>query len=251
MRINKNKRIGNIVIIVEGAITEFEYFEEIFHTFLGYEVISSSRINGDIKVLKGHDKYSKVYIFSAPTNNVDSIKNEETFEEFIYSKINLISDMNVFNYPTYIVFDRDPKNNKYKIVKDLLIKFNNSLKDDDTLNGLLLLSYPSLESFLITLNLDDAYKLKLKLGKEAKEYIKSKNYTIKDLTQMQVSKAYNNFVSFLTDTKLINTQEEILNFGKIGLDLFEFEQEKFKKETLFYCVSQVIEILIDLQIIEI
>ncbi len=154
-------------------------------------------------MLQGHDKYSKVYIISAPTNNVDSIKNEETFEEFIYSKINLIFDMNVFNYPTYIVLDRDPKNNKYKIVKDLLIKFNNSLKDDESLNGLLLLSYPSLESFLISLNLDDAYKLKLKLGKDVKEYINSKNYTIKDLTADSLSKAYNNFVYFLTETKLI------------------------------------------------
>lgn len=34
MKINKNKRIGEIIIIVEGSVTEFNYIEEIFHSYL-------------------------------------------------------------------------------------------------------------------------------------------------------------------------------------------------------------------------
>ena len=54
MKINKNKRIGEIVIIVEGSVTEFNYIEEIFHSYLGYQVISHSRKDESVRILKGH-----------------------------------------------------------------------------------------------------------------------------------------------------------------------------------------------------
>lgn len=57
MKINKNKRIGEIVIIVEGSVTEFNYVEEIFQSYLGYHVISHSRKDESVKILKGHDEY--------------------------------------------------------------------------------------------------------------------------------------------------------------------------------------------------
>ena len=47
MKINKNKRIGKIVIIVEGEVTEFEYIEEIFNKYLGYTLKSKTRKNDD------------------------------------------------------------------------------------------------------------------------------------------------------------------------------------------------------------
>lgn len=251
MKINKTKRIGQIVIIVEGAVTEFLYIEQMFHNYLDYEVVSNSRKDNEIRVLKGHDKYSKVFIINAPTNDIVSINDDEKIEQYIYDKLSLLPIINNFNYQTYIVFDRDPKNNSYKIVKNLLSKYNSSLTNDESLNGLLCLSYPALESFLISLYEKDSYELKMKFGKDLKEYIREKCYTIDDLNANKIMMAYENLLSFLSKNKFINEEQEITNVEQYGLQIFEAQQELYKIENKFNCISQLLEILIDLQIIEV
>ncbi len=251
MKINKKKRIGQIVIIVEGAVTEFLYIEQIFHHYLGYEVVSNSRKNNDIKILQGHDKYSKVFIINAPTNDIVSIKDDDKIEQYIYDKLSMLPIINNFNYQTYIVFDRDPKNNGYKVVKNLITKYNSSFTNDESLNGLLLLSYPALESFLISLYEEDSYNLKMKFGKDLKEYIQSKEYSITELNDEKIYKAYGNLYSFLINNGFIKSELELNDVEKYGLPIFEFEQELYKHENKFNCISQLIEILIDLQIIDI
>ena len=96
MKINKNKRIGQIVIIVEGFLTEFEYIEEIFHRYLGYEVISNSLKDKNYKILQGKDKYSKVFIINAPTNNICSIKDKESFDDYIHFELSKLPILNIF-----------------------------------------------------------------------------------------------------------------------------------------------------------
>lgn len=66
----------------------------------------------------------------------------------------------------------------------------------------------------------------------------------------KIINAYNNLLNFLIEKEIINEDSEIYNFDKIGLSILELEQELYKLENIFYCVSQMIEILIDLQIIE-
>ena len=251
MKINKNKRIGQIVIIVEGFLTEFEYIEEIFHRYLGYEVISNSLKDKNYKILQGKDKYSKVFIINAPTNNICSIKDKESFDDYIHFELSKLPILNIFNNQTYIIFDRDPLNNRYGITRNLLSTYNKSLKDDDTLNGLLLLSYPALESFLISLNEDNSFKTKYKLGKELKEYVKDNEYSISNLNDESIERAYQNFSNFLIIENIINSSKDLLDNKKLGLNIFDIEQVLYKKENLFYSFSQLIEILIDLQIIEI
>ena len=250
MRINKNKRIGKIVIIVEGEFTEFKYIEEIFNKYLGYMLKSKTRKNDNFIELDGHDDFSTVYLMNAPSNNIKSIKDDLDFQNYIYSQLSKLPIQNNFNYQTYIVFDRDPINNRYNLVKNLISKYNESITDDDRINGLLLLSYPAIESFLVSLNENNSYDLKYKLGKDLKEYIKSNHYSISSLNDNIIEQAYNNFLNFLISKNIINSKDEILDNKELGLKIFNVEQELYKKENLFYLFSQLIEILIDLQIIE-
>lgn len=182
MRINKTKRIGKIVIIVEGEVTEFEYIEEIFNKYLGYTIKSKSRKDNNFIELKGHDDFSTLYLINAPSNNIKSIKDDLEFENYIYSHLSKLPIQSNFNYQTYIVFDRDPINNRCNLVQNLISKYNESITDDDKINGLLLLSYPAIESFLVSLNESNSYETKYKLGKDLKEYINSKNYFISSLS---------------------------------------------------------------------
>ncbi len=251
MKINKNKRIGQIVIIVEGAVTEFTYIEEILHNYLEYEVISNSRKDDNIRILQGHDKYSKVFIINAPTNDIVSIDDDNEIEQYIFAKLSRLPIINNFNYQTYIIFDRDPKNNNHKVVKKLISKYRNSLTNDETVNGLLLLSYPAIESFLISLYEIDSYRLKMKLGKDVKEYLSTKDFSIKNLNDDKLKSAYDNLFSFLRHSNIINSEIELNNVENLGLPILEIEQEIYKKENKFNCISQLLEILIDLQIMEI
>ena len=115
MRINKNKRIGKIVIIVEGEFTEFKYIEEIFNKYLGYMLKSKTRKNDNFIELDGHDDFSTVYLMNTPSNNIKSIKDDLDFQNYIYSQLSKLPIQNNFNYQTYIVFDRDPINNRYNL----------------------------------------------------------------------------------------------------------------------------------------
>ena len=60
-------------------------------------------------------------------------------------------ELNRFKRNSITTFDRDIKTNNLDTIKDLINKFNNS-KESDTYDipGLLLLSYPSLESFVVS-----------------------------------------------------------------------------------------------------
>ena len=89
-----------------------------------------------------------------------------------------------------------------------------------------------------------------KLGKDLKEYIKSNNYCISSLNDTKVKQAYDNFLDFLITKNIINSKDDILDNKELGLKIFDIEQELYKKQNLFYVFSQLIEILIDLQIIE-
>jgi len=63
MKINKDKSIGRVLFIVEGARTEFSLFRRIFCDVLGYEYIEKRRNNA--KFFKNKNKStSKVAVIN-------------------------------------------------------------------------------------------------------------------------------------------------------------------------------------------
>lgn len=250
MKINKQKRIGEIIIFAEGEEPEFQIIENIFHKYLGYTIIKSKRSNKDVIELKGHDKYSKVILLNTPTSNIKNLKNGNQFYDYIFKDYVLPLNIDTINNPVYVIFDRDAPNNRESIVEKMLTRLNNSQNDTDEQNGLLLLSYPSSEAFLISLSETNSYARKMKLGKHLKEIIRNGNYT-QTINDETISNATNEFINFLIDYNLLDKPKDLVNkLDTIGSEIFKIETDLFGKESLFYCVSQIVEILIDLQIIE-
>ncbi len=89
------------------------------------------------------------------------------------------------------------------------------------------------------------------MGKDLKEYVGKRQYLISNLCDKKIERAYDNFFHFLISKDLIRSKTEIIDDEELGLRIFDIEQKVYKKENLFHCVSQLIEMLIDLQIIEI
>lgn len=63
MKINKNKRIGQVLFIVEGSSTEFTYLYKIFCGILGYSYVAKKRNTPDYYT-KENDPYSRVAVIN-------------------------------------------------------------------------------------------------------------------------------------------------------------------------------------------
>lgn len=250
MRINKQKRIGSVIIFAEGERPEFAIIENIFHNYLGYSITKIKRSDKIVTKLEGFDKYSKITLLNTPSSNINSILDETSFFDYIFNEYAINLDLDTKNDPVYFVFDRDPVNNRQGIVEKLLNKLTNSQNDSDEQNGLLLLSYPSIESFILSANEEDSFNTKFKLGKNVKECISLKNYDCR-IDDSKIKNAVDEFVNFLEGKAIIDSSSDILKkLDVIGLEIFKIQQANYSRENLFFCISQLVEILIDLQIIE-
>lgn len=251
MKINKQKRIGEIIIVTEGVHPEFDIIKGIFHEFLGYSVISKRRNGKDVTVFNGHDKNSRVIVVNAPTNNISSIVDTEKFYDFLYHEVALKYDIDLINDSTYIVFDRDRKNNRLGIVRKLIESLTHSQTDSDEQNGLLLLSYPSIEAFKISMIKEDSYKLQFSLGNEVKQYIEAESLLDFPFYESGISHATLEFINYLASENLIESERDLsVNLDTLGAQILNRQTDKFCREQKFDCISQIIEILIDLNIID-
>lgn len=61
MRINKEKRIGQVLFIVEGSSTEFNYLYKIFCGLLGYSYVAKKRNTPDYYV-KDSDQIGRAHV---------------------------------------------------------------------------------------------------------------------------------------------------------------------------------------------
>ena len=71
MRIKKNKRIGNVIFVVEGKKSEPKLIRDVFQKILGFDVYQTNKNEDLIRLGKSTDIYSKVVII---TNNKPQIK---------------------------------------------------------------------------------------------------------------------------------------------------------------------------------
>lgn len=252
MKLNKKKRIGEIIIIIEGDHPELEIIETIFHKILGYTIKVQTRHQEIVRELHGYDKNSIIKVISSPTSNLIDVVNINDFYDKMYSEIAVKLDLDLINNPVYILFDRDPGNNRQSKVLKLLEKLKQSQTTSDEQNGLLLLSYPSIESYIISMFESNSYHNEQRLGKDAKNLLDSKNYNINDAAESHLINSAKEFLNFLKANSLINENEDIFtNIESIGIELFHFQTKKYSKTRLFNCVSQFVEILIDLRILDI
>ena len=250
VNINRHKRIGNIIIFVEGEEPEFTIIENIFHSYLGYTITKCKRSQQTIIELQGKDKYSKITLLNAPTSNIKSIANEIEFYDYIYKNYALALNLDTINNPVYFIFDRDAENNRQGIVEKLIRTLTNSQNSTEEQNGLLLLSYPSIESFSLSTYKKVSHKIKIKLGKDLKQLLLKENID-NQIDDVKLNNAFNEFINFLIYHSIIKNENEVINkLNTLGIDIFKLQTSLYAQEKVFYCISQLIEILLDLQIIE-
>lgn len=249
MRMNKDKSIGRVLFIVEGERTEFALFRKIFCDILGYEYIEKRRDRADF-FRSRNISTSKVAVINAEQSNISDICDESCYLENIFEI--LISD---YNFPIdkaaiYYIFDRDPKSNVNTVlIRKLLSQLKNAYENKNELRGgLLLLSYPSIESYTISNFIDDTHLIEFSVGKELKAFIGMHTEIQNNkITEETVQKAADEMKKFF-DTEKISF--DIDDMGHINVEVFENQEKRYSKHGKYKLLSLLSVAFLDLGIIE-
>lgn len=247
LKINKNKRIGSVVFIVEGKNDEPKLLRDIFYKLLDYNIYRVDSLGNILKLVKKEDLYSRVAIVVNNKSQISSINSKNDYLDYVF-RLLINNNIDLYNSAIYYLFDRDYDSNKKEDIIELFEKFNNSRENDSyDLHGLLLLSYPCLEAFYLNGN-DDIKQYSN--GKDIKSHVRRNRYrTNFNLEQLQCAvkemlRVLNENINCCFENKFL---DDMSDFNKIVLN----RQDNYHKEKQLYITLSMISIsLIDLGIVE-
>ena len=247
LKINLKKNIGNVLIIVEG-LDEINLFRHIFGEVLHYECIIKNRnkekIQGYYEYCMKGNEHSRVYIINAKNSNISVISKDKEYLNSVFIMMYNEYGIDLNRVRTYFVWDRDNKSNSKKSVEYLIKRLGNSMYNDGDVNGLLLLSYPSIEAYIIS-NFEKS-KVVIK-EKSLKEYIKKLGYKIRNINKHSLiyASVKMNKVLLRLGIKSYNLD----NFSPVSLKIYNKEEKLYNSQKYYDMLSLVSLIFLDLGII--
>ena len=248
LKINKNKSLGEVVIVVEGESEEFKLLKHIFTQVFDYNYFSIRRnkIMRD-KFVSKSNKNSSIIIANTSNSNIKSIMEDKDYKDKLYELLKNEYNRSLKSVPIYILWDRDIDSNKEEIVLKSLNTFTSSLDNNYEMNGLLLLSYPCVEAYEIS-NFDkQLWKKTFSNSIDAKKQIKTIIPKLIDINESTLLLAAENM--HRTMKKYGIRDYEPSNFQKENIKIFRNETEEYIKNKYFNALSLISVMLIDLGII--
>ncbi len=172
MRLNKNKHIGRVLFIVEGSKTEFSLLRRIFCNLLGYSYLEKRR-NKPTYFVSTQDRFSQVAVINTRESNIRDISENETYLNDVFDVLREQYQFPVDQSAIYYLFDRDPESNKDSaLIEKYILSLTNPYDNADGYKaGQLLLSYPSIESYIVSNFRPRVNELRFHLGNELKPFI--------------------------------------------------------------------------------
>lgn len=251
MKINKDKSVGRVLFIVEGGKTEFTLLRRIFCNVLGYEYIEKRR--GKANFFRSRNvSTSKIAVINTEESNISDICDENCYLDSIFETLISRYDFPVDKAAIYYIFDRDPKSNvDVTLIRKLISRLKNAYENEGGLRGgLLLLSYPCIESYVVANFIDDTHLIEFAIGEEVKAFVAGQNTQIQynKITEDTVKKAASEMLKYL-DMEQITL--EIDNIGHTNSRVFEGQEVRFSQSNKYKLLSLLSVALIDLGIIEI
>ena len=254
IKINHNKPIGKVLYIVEGNTREINIIANIFLNILEYEEVVSLNRNGRRKFRKFSSKSnpnSQIVIINSKSSNIKTIDNKEFIDEQIEILKEYGLEYEYRNSAIYYIFDGDRKEDKNNIMK-LIENYNNSREPSkeneyDAIGGMLLLSYPAIETFIISNFEKELFKFNEKFDFSAnnlKKYIDIQKYQDSRINEETIKNAFYQMIESLNEIYInkINL-DDISNFNK---KVYNYEIQNENR----YMISLLLISLVDLGIIE-
>lgn len=251
--INPNKRIGQFVYIVEGAKKEFTLITQIFKKLFGFDIIQYNRDSG-LSLKYYHKKTdSVVYIVNSETSSINSIKSGQEYLDNIFKELYFDYGLDLHNCATFYIFDRDYKSNtNIDLIYSMFDTLKNSRDNGFEQGGLLLLNYPSIESFVVSCFENPLIKDKSSNAEDLKTYINDKKYQQNLINYEHLINATKITIEILLNklNEEFNTSD-LDSFGSKNKNIFN-KQEIAQTNNGEYCLLGLFCLsLIDLDLIHI
>ncbi len=251
LKLNKNKRIGTVIFVVEGNRTEIDLLKKIFSDILDYSFVSENREGKKIKFKSKTDKYSMVYVFNSENSNIKSISSE-TLEDELCEEIRDLYDENfaIEDAAIFYIFDRDYKSNRIDVVNELIERYFSSRESKDFgMQGLLILSYPAVEAYICEALLSNYYKKDFDLGLKLKRYIQNRKIKIDDIKERHLLSCCKSMCK--TMNKMEITDFDIDDFTETNFKILNKQEEILHNIEGYKILSMISMALLDLGIIEV
>lgn len=249
MRINKDRDIGQVLYIVEGSSTEFNLLKKIFCDVLGFEYTEKRRNKQKVFQKKRNDFCrSKIAVINTSNSNIADISDDEYLESLFQMLINECR-FPVDKAAIYYLFDRDPKSNSQEAIRRYIDMLKDPMDNDDCMKaGLLLLSYPCIESYMVSSFIENTYEIEFGIGKDLKRYIgENQAIQMNKLSEETILFATNEFLAYLQNLGL---ELDVDNFSETSHTIFEGQEEKYAAENVYSLFSMLTLSFIQMGIIE-
>ena len=267
--IDKTKNIGNVIFVVEGGRpetggTELRLLKKIFADILDYEVQELRR--GSEEFI-GHGKNSQFHVFALnlPKNQLTAL-NEEALDE-LFCRLKEDFDIKPEDCPIFFLYDRDVLSyHRNELRGKYVKKYTDPYGNESGDQGQLLLSYPSVESFLLSCIRDNACMNNACMGRDAKTLLKNaichEDADINNLHQRIVNLVFSED-AFEAEKRLIRSINEmdkgldligagaydLDNLGPTMLNVYDAQQQKYNSENTFTVLSLIGMALLELGVI--
>lgn len=251
IQLNKEKSIGKVLYIVEGGKTEPNILYSLFVKVFDYQLETILREKGYHKYNSKENPDSQVFVINAEESNIKYIAKDNEFLNNLFLELIENYEFDVDNAAIYYIFDRDNQSNTdTKFLTEMLSTLTNSRENVDyNRQGLLLLSYPSVESFILSCFPEKCFRKKFDTGNHLKQYLYTCKIDYKKLSEDVLLRATNELIDTLKEIGI--ERFDIDNVGEHNQVIFQYEEKMYASEELYRSLSLLCVSLIDLGLIEI
>ncbi len=244
--INKDKRIGKVIFLVEGDVDEVEIIKHIFYDVLNYTIhLYDKRINKWTCLKNNKDKFSNVYIAPMQTPAIKNIASSLDYIDFLFKNLKQLN-LHQDNCFTYFLFDRDRESNKLTDVENAIRLLKNSQDNGEEMNGLLLISYPCSQAFICNCN---NVVCDIEDSKQLKNIAES--FLLKKINKVKIKDGCEYMLQIIKKiTGLDFSETDLDDFSTLSLKILEKENIKYRDEHKFHVLSLIFTCLLDLGIIK-
>ena len=251
IKINKEKSIGKVLYVVEGSKTEPYLLWRIFAKVFDYQVETILRNHPYQKFNSKVNPTSQIFVINTETSNIKTIAKDNDFLNNLFELLIEKYDFDIENTAIYYLFDRDCQSNTDKTFISNMLNILKNSRDNEGYErqGMLLLSYPSIESFTLSNFETNSFCQQFDLGDTLKSYLESKKINHNRINITTLTMAIQEMMDALA---AIGVEDfDIDNFFNSNKAIFEYEEEVYSKESVYQALSLLCISLIDLGLIEV
>lgn len=258
--IHKNKRIGQVLFIVEGLKTEPNMLYKVFSEIFGYQMDRLFRDGVYRRYHRTDDPYSRITVINAEQSNIRFIDKDNEFLNHMFEVLIEDYQLDIDNAAIYYLFDRDPQSNTDELFIRTMLHELSSARDVNinmTRQGLLLLSYPCIEGFVgmnfLTNSIQYCWTNSLCKGSALKQRLNDEGLLNRRFDENAILHCTDELLKSLNiigvDTSAVSLLESLDHFSDTNVTVFDWQESVYKEKGQYGLLSLLSIALLDLGMI--